>query len=550
MIYSIFREFLLIFRETIKGLDKESIDLLRESINQTNEKSKETPSVLRAKPKLVPISFYEKSVDKIVENRPNSQMVNEKPKEKHKKDDTEQVINAVFRRLKRFDKRQLDKLMRMLDKIEHEKQENSLSISSNKNKQISAKNEIIIIVKNNWGNPYFAGFTEIQFLDKNNEIIEISNFYTKNNEINNTENMQKILLSKNDGNTIEENKMWYGKMPPKPYFLELVFELKNEVQKIKVWNFNSPRDLDYGLKDIEILYNNEMIWKGEIKKSYGKIDENYCQEISFSNFKEIQENTEKSIKNLIDISEFSIFDYKSKFSSIPILPECKILIFTILSTWGDQNFVGLNGIEIFDSDGKPIKILPDQILLYKISSKMEYSMIENSVNLANIVSEPFLTKNDQYAWVFEFPKNEKLQIQIMLPEGIAISMIRIWNYNKSRIYALRGIKDLLISGDKTENIFFDGEISKGPGEIGNLSNCCETILFCEDTQILEKIQENDWIDIFDNKISELASKSTENLSRPVTVNFKPFENDEKKLDLGKIDICELENFDVFLYIFK
>lgn len=36
---------------------------------------------------------------------------------------------------------------------------------------------------------------------------------------------------------------------------------------------------------------------------------------------------------------------------IPVLPRGKQLIFSILSTWGDRHYVGLNGIEVFSDDG-------------------------------------------------------------------------------------------------------------------------------------------------------------------------------------------------------
>jgi len=37
---------------------------------------------------------------------------------------------------------------------------------------------------------------------------------------------------------------------------------------------------------------------------------------------------------------------------IPELPRGKNLLFNILTTWGDMNYVGLTGIEIFDVHGK------------------------------------------------------------------------------------------------------------------------------------------------------------------------------------------------------
>lgn len=46
---------------------------------------------------------------------------------------------------------------------------------------------------------------------------------------------------------------------------------------------------------------------------------------------------------------------------IPELPYGRSLIINILNTWGDKNYVGLNGIEIFSEFGKPIII--EKVLL-------------------------------------------------------------------------------------------------------------------------------------------------------------------------------------------
>ena len=39
---------------------------------------------------------------------------------------------------------------------------------------------------------------------------------------------------------------------------------------------------------------------------------------------------------------------------IPILPRGKTVQLYILSTWGDKNYVGLNGIEFWNREGKVI----------------------------------------------------------------------------------------------------------------------------------------------------------------------------------------------------
>lgn len=41
---------------------------------------------------------------------------------------------------------------------------------------------------------------------------------------------------------------------------------------------------------------------------------------------------------------------------IPELPTGKILVFDILTTWGDRHYVGLNGIELFGSNGQIVDV--------------------------------------------------------------------------------------------------------------------------------------------------------------------------------------------------
>ena len=41
---------------------------------------------------------------------------------------------------------------------------------------------------------------------------------------------------------------------------------------------------------------------------------------------------------------------------IPVLPRGKQLTLSILSTWGDRHYVGLNGIEVFTDHGSPALI--------------------------------------------------------------------------------------------------------------------------------------------------------------------------------------------------
>ena len=68
-------------------------------------------------------------------------------------------------------------------------------------------------------------------------------------------------------------------------------------------------------------------------------------------------------------------------------------------------------------------------------------------------------------------------------------MIRIWNYNKSRIHSYRGARWIQIYADSVK--IFDGEIRKASGDLKTIENCAEVLLFTLDEGILSNIEIED-----------------------------------------------------------
>jgi len=80
-------------------------------------------------------------------------------------------------------------------------------------------------------------------------------------------------------------------------------------------------------------------------------------------------------------------------------------------------------------------------------------------------------------------------------------MIRIWNYNKCRINSYRGAKDLKIELDG-KTIFF-GQIKKAPGNMKQVEEHAEYILFTEDDFIFRNIEKNDWLAKYVGKVADI-----------------------------------------------
>lgn len=73
-----------------------------------------------------------------------------------------------------------------------------------------------------------------------------------------------------------------------------------------------------------------------------------------------------------------------------------------------------------------------------------------------LVDSTYFTTDDFHAWMTPFTQGEDHTITINLPHDVKISMIRIWNYNKSRIHSYRGAR--LITCNLDDRLIFRGEI--------------------------------------------------------------------------------------------
>ncbi|XP_076274965.1 protein KATNIP homolog isoform X2 [Rhynchophorus ferrugineus] len=173
---------------------------------------------------------------------------------------------------------------------------------------------------------------------------------------------------------------------------------------------------------------------------------------------------------------------------IPELPKGKTLIMDILSTWGDKYYVGLNGIEIFSDTGaivkaKEIFAIPSDVNVLP-ECQNDPRVVQNLLDGVN------RTRDDLHIWLAPFYLGKSHILNIEFSDVTTVAMIRIWNYNKSRIHSYRGVREVVMLLD--DQLIFKGEIAKACGEIlGGIHQFGDTILFTTDEAILEKISLND-----------------------------------------------------------
>jgi len=187
---------------------------------------------------------------------------------------------------------------------------------------------------------------------------------------------------------------------------------------------------------------------------------------------------------------------------VPSLPTGKRFKFSILSTWGDQHYVGLCGLEFFDDRGSPIKFrsIVQSITAVPLDVNVLPGYGSDPRVVANLLDGTNWTCDDLHVWLAPFSSGQEHYITIDMDHQVTLSLIRIWNYNKSRIHSARGVRGLAITLDN--RTIFRGEIAQAPGRMKEADQFCEYLLFTQDEKLLKAIERRDWVKGFEEANSQ------------------------------------------------
>uniref|UniRef100_K3X169 KATNIP domain-containing protein n=1 Tax=Globisporangium ultimum (strain ATCC 200006 / CBS 805.95 / DAOM BR144) TaxID=431595 RepID=K3X169_GLOUD len=174
---------------------------------------------------------------------------------------------------------------------------------------------------------------------------------------------------------------------------------------------------------------------------------------------------------------------------IPELPHGQHLVFNILSTWGDPFYVGLMGIELFDHTGHTVYF--SDIDKQLSADPPDLNILDHDRvdprTVDKLVDNHYFTCDELHAWLAPFTRGHNHLIYFDLDYPLSISMIRIWNYNTTRIHSYRGARYMEIMLDGTS--IFKGEIKRAPGCVTeDVDACNECILFTMNPSILQLIE--------------------------------------------------------------
>ncbi len=237
-------------------------------------------------------------------------------------------------------------------------------------------------------------------------------------------------------------------------------------------------------------------------------------------------------------------------SSTPSLPRGQTLKLEIFSTWGDAHYIGVNGIDIFDENGMQIIPSANTSINAKYPKKLAAcqsgrNFIENisaepaDINVlpeyeedprvvSNLIDGVSFTRDDLHVWLAPLLRTTEnndaiASVTLTFQRPLTLSMIRVWNYNKSRTYSSRGVRWCRMYLDDVP--IFEGEIKSSQGNLSDADQSSEVILFTTNEDALQQIAKHDEVmgyfveDCTAKWVQKLQEKRS--LPRPSTAERRP-----------------------------
>ena len=185
----------------------------------------------------------------------------------------------------------------------------------------------------------------------------------------------------------------------------------------------------------------------------------------------------------------------------------------IATTWGDPYYVGLSALEFFDEYGDPIEL--DNPTQQARAEPADINVLPEYGHDVRVISNLFdgtlRTCDDAHLWLAPFTPGRRNFVYVDLGRPTTLSMLRVWNYNKSRTHSFRGARHIEVRLD--HEVVFRGEINKAPGCLANSEDAAEPILFTMEASVLQRIDEHDKLLFEYDAVAELGGATRE---RPPT----------------------------------
>nr|CDJ96207.1 Protein K04F10.2 [Haemonchus contortus] len=281
----------------------------------------------------------------------------------------------------------------------------------------------------NWGARDLIGLNGLELLGNRQSVIDPS---TVTISASGQSDPQRLLNGKNLTRSPED--VWLSSFEVNSTTtITINFSKPSELTGISFWNYNVSPEMSYaGVRLLHIFINGRLAASNVLlRKAPGYVFFDFVQDVFI--------DRPTTARPLTRPMTSSIYGF--------------IFQLQLLSSWGDEFYIGLNGIELYDRRHERIKVKAHNLAAFPESVNILPTVEDDPRTSLNLINGCNDTDRAEEMWLTPMLPNRCARVFFVFDMPVAVSCVVIYNYRKT---PTRGVRHISVSVD--DLIVYSGDV--------------------------------------------------------------------------------------------